>query len=271
MLNWGESYERESEGPYVGKIGLDFRALSEQYRHETYAAHEAAREDCCYLSEREFSKWLVSKGLLNPISAISVELSVPRSHEAAYVPKHWPQCPECSEGRGDKDYGEPRRSLNRIPVFFRCTECRHEWGHHEEANVEGSPMLDDDGRDTEGGCVPFAISQACGLAFQHVAEVCRKHGWHPASGMRQDGAVMAAREMGFDLVHLGRYGVGGDSPPTIKRLLTSLPSGKNYILGVRRHWIAVVNGQVVDNDTNSGLSRRVIELYEVCQSGQVAA
>lgn len=271
MLNWGDSYERQSEGPYVGKIGLDFHLLSEEYRSETYAQHEAALADWCYLSEGDFAKWLVVKGVLHPVASISVELSVPRGPDAAYVPTHWPECPMCRQGRGEKDYGEPRRSLNRIPVFYRCTECRHEWAHGEEPVIDGSPMLEDDGRDAEGGCVPFAISQACGLAFQQVADVCRTHGWDKTTGMQQSHAVLAAREMGFDLVSQRRHGVGSDSPPTIKQLLSCLARGKNYILGVRGHWLAVVDGRVVDNDTNSGLGRRVIELYEVSQSGQAAA
>ncbi|WP_139133068.1 hypothetical protein [Pandoraea sp. ISTKB] len=271
MLNWGDSYERQSGGPYLGEIGLDFHQLSEEYRRETFAEREAAREDWCFLSETDFASWLAKKGILRPVATTAVELEVRKDPEAAYVPKHWPECPVCKQGRGEKEYGELRRSLNRIRVFYRCTACRNEWGHREEPNDESSPMLEDDGRDTEGGCVPFAIAKACGLDFMRVAEICRKHGWHESKGMHQSHAVEAAREMGFELVQIQVNGVGGKSPPTIKQLLQCLPNSRSYVLGVRGHWLAVVGGTVVDNDTNGGMGRRVVELYEVLQSRQAVA
>lgn len=270
MLYWGESYERGSSGPYRGEIGLDFVALVETYRKARYDAAQARQEDHCMLGEDDFAAWLVQSGILFPIETANVEIEISTSSENAYVPNHWPQCPECGVGRGEQEYGEVRRSLNRIKTFRRCTECRHEWGHAEEANISTLPMLDDDGRDTPGACVPFAISKACGLGFEMVMKTCVNHGWN-SDGMAQTNAVVAARELGFNLTWKSWAGVGTSSAPTLKRLLAILAPGRNYIVGVKGHWLAIVNGQIVDNDNNTGLGHKVHELYEVSLVQAVAA
>ena len=259
MLYCGE-YERSSYGPYVGDSGLDFAALAKAYRQESYAQAEAKEEDYCTVDEDGFATWLVGKGLLSPVETKSVEIDT--SSDSAYLPKHWPVCPACGHGRGEKEYGECRKSLNRIQTFRRCTECRHEWGHTEEANDTSKPMLDDDGRDTPGACVPFAISKACGLDFATVLKVCANHGWSN-TGMAQANAIVAARELGFSLTWKNWAGIGTTTPPTLKRLLPVLSPGRNYVVGVKGHWLSIVEGQIVDNDTSCGLGRKVLELYEV--------
>lgn len=270
MLYWGESYERDSSGPYHGAAGLDFAALAESYRKERYAAAEAAKEDYCMLGEGDFTRWLVNKGIFSPVETANVEIEIRTSSENAYVPKHWPECPACGSGRGEQEYGEVKNSLNRVKTFRRCTECRHEWAHAEEANDSSRPMLDDDGRDTPGACVPFAISKACGLDFATVLKVCASHGWSD-DGMQQEHAVVAARELGFDLIWQSRAGFWTSEAPTLKRLLAELPLGRNYVVGLKGHWLAIVDGQVVDNETNSGLGRKVQELYEVRVAQAAAA
>lgn len=262
MLYWGESYERGSSGPFHGAAGLDFVALAGSYRKARYAAAEAKQEDYCMLGEDDFVGWLVETGILSPIETKNVGIEIRTTSDNAYVPKHWPECPECSTGRGDKEYGEVRRSLNRVNTFRRCTECQHEWGHTEEANNSTLPMSDDDGRDTPGACVPFAISKACGLDFAMVMRVCVNHGWKN-TGMAQTNAIVAARELGFALSWKNLAGVGTSKAPTLKRLLPMLAPRRNYIAGVKGHWLAIVDGQIVDNDTNSGLGRKVQELYEI--------
>lgn len=261
MLHWGEHYERGSNGPYLGAPGLDFTALSVDYRRERYAAAEAAHEDHCPLDESDFQAWLVAKRILSPIASTDVEIVV-RTYGDEYVPKHWPECPECRRGRGEQDYGDVRRSLNRIVTYRRCTECRYVWGHHEVACRSNEPMLDDDGRDTEGGCVPFAISKACGIDWKLAMATCAKHGWN-SDGMSPDKAVVAARELGFELVRQRLPGSGKPNGLTLKSLISELPRNRNYVVSVKGHWLALVGGAIVDNDTNSGLGRKVVDLYEV--------
>lgn len=262
MFHYGEYEDRTTCGPYIGASGLDFDALKEDYRRDRYAEAEAAQEDCCSLDEGGFVTWLRAKGLISPVETSDVHLEVRTSFDSAYVPKHWPECPECRTGRGEQEYGNVRRSLNRIVSYRRCTECRHEWGHEDVPNNSREPMLDDDGRDTDGGCVPFAISKACGLPWETVQAVCREHGW-THHGMRTDYAMVAARKMGFEITLKRQWGPGAFGQPTIKRLLGELPHGRNYIVGVKDHWIAIVGGRIVDNETNSSPARKVLELYEV--------
>lgn len=270
MLRWGEDYERSSWGPYQGAPGLDFSALAETYRQDSHAAAEAAEKDYCSTDENEFVQWLLEKEILSPVETTGIEVNIDTSSDKAYLPKHWPLCPECGEGRGEKEYGEFRRSLNRIKTFRRCTECRHEWGHDEEANDSSRPMLEDDGRDMPGACVPFAIGKACGIDFATVLKVCANHGWS-SSGMQQTSAIVATRELGFSLTWKSWAGVGTSTPPTMKRLLSILVPGRNYVVGVKGHWLAIVDGQIVDNDANSGLGRKVLELYEVGLVQAIAA
>lgn len=270
MLHWGEYEDKEACGPYLGVAGLDFVALAEEYRRDRYAAAEAAQEDYCSLDEGNFTAWLVAKGILAPVQTTDIVVEISTSIDNAYVPRHWPECPECGEGRGEQEYGDVRRSLNRVMSFRRCTVCRHEWDHVEVANNSQFPMLDDDGRDTTGGCVPFAISKACGLEFAQVLTVCEKHGWSH-NGMDKSKAVIAARELGFELVWQSRYGIGTSNGPTLKRLIAELPHDRNYVVGVKNHWLALVGGVIVDNDTNSAPARKVLELYEVKNAQAFAA
>lgn len=270
MLSCGEYEDKATYGPYLGKQGMDFTALKNEYRADRYAAAEKTQEDYCSLSESDFVDWLLSTGHLLRIEASHEYIEISTSFDEAYVPKHWPECPHCGEGRGELEYGAVRRSLNRIATFRRCTECSHEWDHCETANNSQLPMLEDDGRDTEGGCVPFAISKACGLPFAEVKETCAQHGWN-WTGMPPATAVVAARTLGFDLVRIVRQGIGSPKPPTLRQLVSELPSDRNYIIGVKQHWLAVVNGQIIDNDTNSGLGRKALELYEVRAVQAVAA
>lgn len=269
MLHWGEHYERRSSGPYLGVPGLDFTALTDDYRRSRYAAAEAAQEDHCSLDEGDFQKWLVEKGILAPMEATDADIEL-RAYGNEYVPKHWPECPECRNGRGEQEYGDVRRSLNRITAYRRCIECRHEWGHHEVANNSNQPMLDDDGRDTEGGCVPFALSKACGIDWKAVKQVCAKYGWSNNGMHTPHNAALAARELGYELVScpVPRKGL---NHPTLKQVASQLGSGRNYIIGIREHWLALVNGRIVDNDNDSGMTSRVLEIYEVRKSQAIAA
>lgn len=264
VLSWGEYDSKQDSGPLLGASDLDFAVLADEYRHDRYAAADAAGEDNCWLDEGDFTAWLLDKGKLRPIETQSVRLE-PFSHD--FVPTHWPACPECGSGRGEPGFENPRDSLNRVTAYRRCTECRHSWGHVEVANNPRFPMLEDDGRDHEGGCVPFAISKACGLAFFDVLEVCQRHGWSNRHGMATAKAVIAAGELGFALIQQNRSGVGTANAPTLKRLLADLPRDRNYIAGVKGHWLALVRGVIVDNDTNSGPGKKVLELYEVRKAG----
>ncbi|KND62290.1 hypothetical protein BVER_01744 [Candidatus Burkholderia verschuerenii] len=270
LLHWGEYADKATSGPFIGATGLDFSVLAVKYRHDRYAAAEAACKDSCYVDEGDFISWLLSNGTLVSIETTDVYIDIRASLEDPFVPKHWPECPECANGRGEPEYGAVRKSLNRITEFKRCTECGHEWGHTEVANDSTKPMLDDDGRDVQGGCVPFSISKACGVEFSTVLHVCQRHGWSHG-GMAQSKAINAARELGFELELRSLKGIGSGKAPTLKRLISELPTDRTYIVGVNGHWLALVRGEIMDNDANTGYGRKVVELYEVKIAKAVAA
>jgi len=269
MLHQGD-YERSTYGPFIGDAGLDFEALSAAFRNESYSQAEAKGEDYSSLYESDFPAWLVAKGILSLVETVDVEISVNTSGDDAYVPKHWPTCPECGDGRGELQYGEVRRSLNRIKTFKRCTKCSNEWGHTEEANDSRWPMLEDDGRDTPAACVPFAISKATGIDFATVLNVCKRHDWS-TTGMSPANAIVAARELGFRLTWVDLLSSKTPTSPTLKRLLPELSDGRNYVVGTKGHWLAIVGGRIVDNDNDTGLGSRVLELYEVTRVQAMAA
>ena len=267
MLRWGLRSDQDRSGPFRGAADLDFNALTEAYQRDRHAAAQSKQEDYCLVWEDDFVDWLLETGVLSRIATKDVEIKIP---ERAYTPDHWPLCPECALGRGERRSGERRFSLNRIKLFRCCTSCGHEWEHAEEPLQSGHPMLDDDGRDTPGACVPFAISKACGLDFSTVLKVCANHGWSE-NGMDQPDAISAARKLGFNLIWRSWAGVGTANAPTLKRLVATLPTGRNYIVGVKGHWLAVVDGHIVDNDNNTGLGHRVYQLFEVCLAQAAAA
>jgi peptidoglycan/xylan/chitin deacetylase (PgdA/CDA1 family) len=82
--------------------------------------------------------------------------------------------------------------------------------------------------------------------------------------------MLAAKELGHELVShdVLRKGL---SQPTLKQVTSQLAGGGNYIIGLRGHWLALVNGQLVDNDNNSGMTSRVIEVFEVRKVQAIAA
>ena len=89
--------------------------------------------------------------------------------------------------------------------------------------------------------------------------------------MPQSKAINAARELGFDLELQNLNSIGAANARTLKRLISELPKDRTYIVGVNGHWLALVRGQIMDNDANTGYGRKVVELYEVKTAKAVAA
>lgn len=247
-------------GPYAGPAGLDTSALIAQFRQEAYAKAEAKRDDFCWISESDFVAWLVERGTVQPVATTDVHVHVACDGEHRYVPAHWPDCPACAQGRGEEEFGTIRHSLNRQESFYRCTECRHVWGHHEEPYLSHLPMLEDDGREIDGGCVPYAISQAGCLGIDHVLQVCRQHGWREGVGMFEDAGVAAAAECGVEMVVQPLPDAKGAL--TLAKLLPHLSSAKRYIVATKDHWLAVVAGENRDPAGTHGRSG-VLAVWEI--------
>lgn len=228
-------------GPFRGAATLDIAALASEFRKERYAEAEADQEDYCWISESGFVEWLIKRGLLTPIDAVSLIPNVDASDEDAYVPKHWPLCPTCKSGRGSPETGRVLHALNRRDSHRKCTECGNTWDHHDEPYYWDRPMLEDDGRCVESGCVPYAISQAGGIPFEQAIGACRDLGWSAERGIDEHLGIAAATKCGLNLIE---WEPDTDAETlTLGRLFKSLPVSGKFIVSTRNHWLAYVCGE----------------------------
>lgn len=248
-----------SGGPYLGKPGLDFRALSNQFRAMKYAEAEAAEEDYCWFNDSDFIAWLLKTEVLAVLKHTSANFTIASSSEHKYVPKHWPKCPGCEAGRGEECSGPVVHSLNRWEWYRKCVECGHTWNHHDVPYNSTMPMLDDDGRNVNGGCVPYSLSQVTDIPMSQVLELCRRHGWSEKTGMYAEHGVVVASQLGFQL-EPAQQRIAGKL--TLRRILNQLSPSKKYIVGTRNHWLAVVHGENRDQ-TGTGMRAEVISCWEV--------
>lgn len=235
----------DSYGPYAGEAGLDFASLSERYRSQKYAAAESAKEDYCFVSEYDFVVWLIEQDILRPYQTVQVRIEIDTRGELGYAPAHWPLCPACNTGRGDTAVQTRLPGLNRLRLHYVCTRCKHEWGTHDEPIDEKAPMIEDDGRYIENGCVPYSLSQAGGLPIDEVIAACSRHGWSQTDGMLDACGIVAAKELGLRLVLSDPFhrASARERTMTLARTLAILPSDRNHIVATKGHWLPVVQGQ----------------------------
>jgi hypothetical protein len=231
-------------GPLLGKPGLNMESLVAEFRSESYAKAEAAADDYCVLLSSDLADWLIARGLLRTLDTVSLTASVDTSGDHAYAPAFWPSCPACRDGRGDTSMGRVLHSLNRADWHRKCTECGHTWDHHDEPYTSTRPMVDDDGRYIDSGCVPYAISQAANIQFDDVVSVCRDLGWSEGVGMAEDLGVLAAQRFGLKMIPSHQIMVAGK--PTLRKVLDTLSPARTYIVSTRNHWLAVVRGESRD-------------------------
>jgi hypothetical protein len=251
---------RDLSGPLWGKPGLDIDALAATFRAECYATAEAEKKDWCFISESDFVPWLIARGLVCRAENTPLIVNIATSNEHRYVPRHWPLCPACGKGRGEEEGGEILWAFNRREWFYQCTACLHRWGHHDEPYDGKKPMLNDDGRYTVGGCVPYAISQVGALPFDTVLQACRTKGWTEADGMFETAGLQVVRDFGLAVKPF--FADDGAARLTVKQLLGSLHSDAMYIVSTRRHWFAVVRGENRDSSDTSPRSH-VSRCWEV--------
>lgn len=255
-----EPYGERVGEPVIGPPGLDLDAYVAQYRAERHAEAEAKEDDHCYVSEDGFLEWLIAKGIVRPLPYQRLTVRVETTGEHAYLPKHWPECPECHRGRGEEQPGDVLHGLNRWTWYRRCTECGHVWDQQDQPYDSKRPMLEDDGRYIEAGCVPYTISQVGGFTMEKALEVCRERGWTEQHGMHDYDGLAAARALGLTVTMFPLRGI--DGKPTLRRVMDILSPTKNYIIGIKGHWLAVVRGENRDQGGNS-LRVEVLNCWEV--------
>lgn len=248
-------------GPFLGDSGLDLPSLASEFRTNWYAVHEARSEDWCFIDDSDFIEWLVECKILHPMETVSLDVHIDTCGDHAYTPKHWPLCPHCKEGRGREEAGPVLRSLNRQEWYRQCASCGHQWGHHdEEWSASLGPMLEDDGRCVAGGCVPYSISKACGVPFADALNACRARGWREDKGLTQDHGFDVIGMFDHEVIPVYDAMITGKF--TLKKALAGLSQQKKYIVSTRRHWLAVVHGDNLDQ-ADTRFQTEVVGCWEV--------
>jgi len=256
-------------GQFFGVPRLDFTTLSVVFRTERFAKAEAAQEDFCFIDDHDFIAWLFERGILShpPVAPVSVTIRIDDQGKNRYAPKHWPSCPECETGRGQDTSGDVVRQLNRWEWHLTCIECGHIWGHRAEPYDSKKPLIEDDGRMTHNGCVPYSISRVGGLPMESVLEVCRAHGFSEEDGMTEDSGIEVMRALGLS-VEPGRLAMVAGRL-TLRRLLNVLSATESYIVATRRHWLAVVHGENCDQ-ADTSMRAEVVGFWKILQASQTA-
>lgn len=246
-------------GTFYGRPGLDAHALSEQFRAECYAKAEADGDDFCTIFCSDFAAWLLARGIMSEIETASFSLSVNTSGDNKYTPTHWPICPSCHDGRGEENMGRVLHDLNRMEWHRLCTNCGHTWDHKDEPYDPNLPMLEDDGRYTPAGCVPYSISQAGQIQIDRVLSVCQQFGWTQEEGIATDDGVAAALALGL-VMDPQTLRVNGTL--TLRKVFDTLSPLSRYIIATRGHWLAYVDGVNMDQ-AGTHLRNEVISCWIV--------
>lgn len=246
--------------PVIGPMGLDLDALVPQYRAEVYGEAESKEDDFCFVSEEGFLGWLIDKGIVRSLPLQFLTATIESTGEHAYVPKHWPECPACGCGRGEEEMGRVLHHLNRAEWFRKCTACGHTWNHQDQPYLGDKPMLEDDGRYTPGGCVPYTISQVGDLPIEEVLEACRARGWSE-HGLDDVEGLSVARSFSLTVKSFRplRHMAG---KLTLRRVLDALSSTSNYIIATNGHWLPVVRGENRD-PAETNMRSEVLNCWEV--------
>ena len=271
MLDENE-YNSTPYGPYIGAPNIDFEALKAEYRAVRYAEEEAKGDDYCFVDGSGFAGWLVRRGILKGLDSVTVGIAIDTSGDNAYVPKHWPLCPACEEGRGEPKNGEVKYALNAVDRFRKCTNCGHDWDHHLEQWCGNKPMIPDDGRCLDSGCVPYSISQvAPHVGMDRVLEICRPLGFREGYGMDTDKGLEAVRQLGM-VVTKARLPATklAAGKLTLRRLFDAANPAKSYLVEIKGHWLAIVNGRIIDR-ADSSMRSEVKHCWEVSRPADTAA
>lgn len=125
---------------------------------------------------------------------------------------------------------------------------------------------------TEDICAPQAIAKVLGLPYDKVHQACvRFKLWRPRFGMNTSQIIRAVRELGWDIEShtnltfvkkINKNGTSYYGQATLNQVLKKLDPKKKYLLTLRGHTIAYVDGQVYDK-SNFGKKHRVQDILEI--------
>lgn len=120
-------------------------------------------------------------------------------------------------------------------------------------------------------CVVRAISNATGKDYSEVHAVLKKHGRKDRKGTQWHTSIAAMKELGMEGVAIGngqsakfmaRQGKmeRHEKGVTLGKLLKDLPRGR-FVVYIRGHALAVVNGEIIDTGLNKVNSRVNVVWY----------
>lgn len=149
-----------------------------------------------------------------------------------------------------------------------------------KVHPSGRHLIPVKGAEKEGvtkDCTIRALANASGIDYDTIAEWAKTNvGYVVNRGLYNEQILKLYRHFGFDIK--GVFGttqcakawpyVPGINPSTLKRykgrtvenLMYSMPANKTYIVEIRGHVFAVVNGEIVDRGY-VGKNQRVISIY----------
>lgn len=131
----------------------------------------------------------------------------------------------------------------------------------------------------ESTCAPLAISRVLGLPYDEVHQTCvRFKLWNPRIGMRDGQILHAIRKLGWGyeeqtkLAFVRKVSRTTGTPywglGTLNQLLPKLDPSQKYIITLKDHAIAYVDGQIHD-DAQYGHKHRVKGVYRIIPRDQV--
>jgi hypothetical protein len=127
-------------------------------------------------------------------------------------------------------------------------------------------------------CVVRAIANATGMNYLDAHSVCKKHGRKNGAGTNWYSTHSIMQELGMKAIVFGKNRtanwfknydkqyvknlvtdhVGGK---TLKNLMQDLPMGK-YVVYIRGHALALVDGKIIDTGINKANSRVIAIFYK---------
>lgn len=119
-------------------------------------------------------------------------------------------------------------------------------------------------------CVVRAISNVSGKHYDEVHALLKKYGRKDRSGTRWETCEKALDSLGYKAVYIGtsqiaKYYSKLNSQPhepknkTLQTLVNELPKGK-FVVFIRGHATALIDGKIVDTFDNKATSR-VVAIY----------
>lgn len=230
--------------------------------------------DTYYQDKNKFNSYEIISKYSGVCNSVAIITNGKRYYEAAIFETHG------KHGWGYSYNGSPRLSLkiNWIKYYGLSKEEIEKIKAKKETNKKPKKYvpIDLSYKDTEewkkyngvlkesstfnetNDCVPVAVTLATGLPYAKVHQAFKDAGRKFRKGTFQHQIRDALKALGFKMTKLPefkrQYSWSGNRRSSTgystKGLIGNLDSNKNYLIGINRHMLAAVNGQILDWSRN---------------------